>query len=178
LGEIKKLVRRRIVLAVTRREPVSLPEIEAVYRARLGAFRRVARAILGDPDAARDAVQEAFASIVRNRGSFRGEGSLEGWVWRTVVNAARMQLRAGTARPTAALGEEAAANGHAQPDPRLRAAVAALPERQRLVLFLRYYADLDYAAIAQALEISQGTVAATLNNARSSLRSVLEEVPR
>jgi RNA polymerase sigma-70 factor (ECF subfamily) len=155
-----------------------LQEIEALYRARLGAFRRVARAILGDPDAAHDAVQEAFASVVRNRGSFRGEGPFEGWVWRTVVNAARMQLRAGAARPAAPLGEEAAANGHAQPDPRLRAAVAALPERQRLVLFLRYYADLDYVAIAEALEISSGTVAATLNSARSSLRSVLEEVPR
>jgi RNA polymerase sigma factor (sigma-70 family) len=155
-----------------------LQEIEALYRARLGAFRRVARAIVGDPDAAHDAVQEAFASVVRNRSSFRGEGPFEGWVWRTVVNAARMQLRAGAARPAAPLGEEAAANGHAQPDPRLRAAVAALPERQRLVLFLRYYADLDYAAIAEALEISSGTVAATLNSARSSLRSVLEEVPR
>jgi RNA polymerase sigma factor (sigma-70 family) len=163
---------------VTGREPVPLDEIEALYRARLGAFRRVARAILGDPDAARDAVQEAFASVVRSRGSFRGEGPLEGWVWRAVVNAARMQLRAAAARPAVPLGEETAANGHAQPDPRLRAAVAALPERQRLVLFLRYYADLDYAAIAEALEISAGTVAATLNSARSSLRGVLEEVPR
>jgi len=53
-----------------------------------------------------------------------------------------------------------------------------LPERQRLVVFLRYYADLDYSAIAEALEISPGTVAATLNSARASLRSVLEEVPR
>jgi RNA polymerase sigma factor (sigma-70 family) len=167
---------RRIILPVTRREPVPLSDIEALYRARLGAFRRVARAILGDPDAARDAVQEAFASVVRSRGSFRGEGSFEGWVWRTVVNAARMQRRA--TRPAVPLDEETAANGHAHPDPQLRAAVAALPERQRLVLFLRYYADLDYAAIAETLEISPGTVAATLNSARSSLRSVLEEVPR
>jgi RNA polymerase sigma-70 factor (ECF subfamily) len=163
---------------VTKREPVPLADIEALYRARLGAFRHVARAILGDPDAARDAVQDAFASAVRSRATFRGEGSLEGWIWRTVVNAARMQLRALATHPTVPLDEEAAGNGRAHTDPRLRAAVAALPERQRLVLFLRYYADLDYAAIAQALEISPGTVAATLNSARSSLRSVLEEVPR
>jgi RNA polymerase sigma factor (sigma-70 family) len=54
--------------------------------------------------------------------------------------------------------------------------LARLPERQRLVLFLRYFADLPYDAIADALEISPGTVAATLNAAHQSLRRWLEEV--
>ena len=157
-----------------------LAEIEALYRLRLPAFRRVARGILGDAEAARDAVQEAFAQAVRKRESFRGDGSLEGWVWRSVVNAARMQRRAAEIRLTQPLAEasELAVNGH-QPDPdlRVRAVVAALPERQRLVLFLRYYADLDYATISEALEISAGTVAATLSSARSSLRPLLQEVP-
>jgi DNA-directed RNA polymerase specialized sigma24 family protein len=49
-----------------------------------------------------------------------------------------------------------------------------LPERQRLVLFLRYYADLDYHTIATALEIADGTVAATLNAAHTTLRKQLE----
>ena len=172
-------MRRRIVSTVTRDDGVPLEKIEALYRSRLGAFRRVARGILGNDDAARDAVQEAFASAVRNRRAFRGEGAFEGWVWRMVVNAARMQGRAAAAKPYGPPAfDEPAANGHAQPDPRLRAAIAALPERQRLVLFLRYFADLDYATIAEALEISPGTVAATLNAARGSLRSVLEEAPR
>jgi RNA polymerase sigma factor (sigma-70 family) len=48
-----------------------------------------------------------------------------------------------------------------------------LPERQRLALFLRYYADLDYATIAQALAISGGTVGATLNQAREALFQLL-----
>ena len=60
----------------------------------------------------------------------------------------------------------------------MRALVAALPERQRLVLFLRYYADLDYAAIAEALAISPGTVGATLSQAQRALQRRLEEVPR
>jgi RNA polymerase sigma factor (sigma-70 family) len=51
--------------------------------------------------------------------------------------------------------------------------VSALPERQRLVLFLRYYGDLDYAAIGHALEISPGTVGATLHTARSALQQLL-----
>jgi RNA polymerase sigma factor (sigma-70 family) len=54
-------------------------------------------------------------------------------------------------------------------------AIAALPERQRLVLFLRYYADLEYAAIAETLGIGLGTVGATLNHAHAALRRRLEE---
>jgi sigma-70-like protein len=46
--------------------------------------------------------------------------------------------------------------------------VAELPERQRLVVFLRYFADLDHARIAEALEIRPGTVAATLHAAHGS----------
>lgn len=55
----------------------------------------------------------------------------------------------------------------------LRARVAALPERQRLAVFLRYYADLDYAGIAAALEVDVGTVSATLNQAHRNLRARL-----
>ncbi len=156
-----------------------LVDIESLYRARQAEFRRVARAILGDSEAARDAVQEAFAQAVRSRADFRGSGSLEGWLWRTVVNAARMHRRARDGRTPRQVDafEPPHRNGHEnEPDARIRAAVASLPERQRLVLFLRYYADLDYAAIADALEISAGTVAATLSSARVSLKRQLEEV--
>ena len=48
-----------------------------------------------------------------------------------------------------------------------------LTERQREVLFLHYYADLDYTTIAQALGISSGTVGATLSAARQTLRGAL-----
>jgi RNA polymerase sigma-70 factor (ECF subfamily) len=49
-----------------------------------------------------------------------------------------------------------------------------LTERQREIVFLHYYADLDYAEIAGALGISVGTVGATLNAARRTLRMELE----
>ena len=155
----------------------TLDEIESIYRTRLPDFRRVAAAILGDRELALDAVQEGFALAVRERSSFRGDGPLEAWLWRIVVNAARAHLRG---RP-AEVNEEvlARSNGHArEADERVRAAIVLLPERQRLVLFLRYYADLDYAAIADALEISSGTVGATLNAAHGSLSRILEEVTR
>ena len=54
-----------------------------------------------------------------------------------------------------------------------------LTERQREVLFLHYYADLDYTTIAEALGISPGTVGATLTAARQTLRDALtKEVSR
>jgi RNA polymerase sigma factor (sigma-70 family) len=61
-------------------------------------------------------------------------------------------------------------------DARLAAAITLLPERQRLVVFLRYYADLDYESIAKALGIKGGTVAAALNAAHQTLRRSLQEV--
>jgi RNA polymerase sigma-70 factor (ECF subfamily) len=155
----------------------SLAEIEALYRRRLPELRRVAAAIVGDRERALDAVQEAFAAAVRRRASFRGDGPLEAWVWRIVVNHARSELRARPLRAPAA-GEGATNGDVPDADARLAAALARLTDRQRLVLFLRHYADLDYATIAETLDISAGTVAATLNAAHTALRRRLQEVPR
>ena len=155
------------------RRGASLDELEELYRSRFDVFARVAASVTGDGERARDAVQEAFATAVRKRGSFRGEGPLEAWVWRIVLNAARSDLR----RSIPAVDcEQSATNGHPERDAELRLALARLPERQRTAVFLRYYADLDYVAIGQALGIRPGTVAATLNAAHTALRSRLEEV--
>jgi RNA polymerase sigma-70 factor (ECF subfamily) len=156
------------------RRGTSLDELEELYRSRFDVFARVAASVTGDADRARDVVQEAFATAVRKRGSFRGEGPLEAWVWRIVLNAARSDVR----RSVPAVGsvQRSAANGHPEEDVELRVALARLPERQRTAVFLRYYADLDYAAIGEALGIRTGTVAATLNAAHAALRSRLEEV--
>ena len=139
----------------------------------------MAEAIAGEPELGRDAIQDAFAQAIRSRSQFRGESSLEGWVWSVVVNAARSARRRRAdvlqSAPEVAI-EPASANGSAFDD-RLRLLVAGLPERQRLVLFLRYYADLDYEGIAAALEIRPGTVGATLSQAHSAIRRHLMEVP-
>ena len=73
---------------------------------------------------------------------------------------------------------ESSDNGHWSPKTDLRKILAVLPERQRLVVFLRYYADLDYRSIADVLGIEMGTVGATLSKAQQALRQALEEVPR
>ena len=60
----------------------------------------------------------------------------------------------------------------------VRAWVASLPERQRLAIFLRYFADLDYRSIATALDVQVGTVSATLATAHAALRRAHEEAVR
>lgn len=158
-----------------KRGGAALAEIEEVYRTRVGEFRRVAAAIVCDREAAHDAVQEAFASAVRRRKTFRGDAPLEAWLWRIVVNHALSERRIA---PTLSEPFEATANGHAADgDEQLAAALLALTDRQRLVVFLRHYADLDYRTIAETLDVSPGTVAATLNQAHTALRRALEEVP-
>ena len=151
-----------------------MDELEALYRSRFDVFARVAASVTGDSERARDAVQEAFATALRKRKSFRREGPLEAWVWRIVFSAAHSDVR--RAVPAVDYDEPAATNGHPEHDAELRVALSRLPERQRTAVFLRYYADLDYAAIGGALGISTGTVAATLNSAHTALRSRLEEV--
>ena len=59
-------------------------------------------------------------------------------------------------------------------DPELAEAIRALPPRRRLVVFLRYFADLRYADIAELCGIDEGTVAATLARAHADLRRILE----
>lgn len=149
--------------------------IEATYRARASEFLRVATAITGSREGGRDAVQEALTRAFARRGTFRGSGTVEAWLWKAVVNSAR-NVRARS--PLVAEELEQDSPAHDADDERrdeVRAAVAALPERQRLALFLRYYADLDYAAIGAALGVRRGTVSATLNHAHEALRAALGE---
>jgi RNA polymerase sigma-70 factor (ECF subfamily) len=157
------------------RRPV-LAEFERVYERDFHAFVRVARAIVGDAQLAVDAVHDGFASAIRARDGYRGDGPFEAWVWRAVVNAAR---KGRAARPNLSPLPSADDLGTTEEGPgelRLTPVLLALPERQRLIVFLRYYADLDYRAIAVALEIEVGTVSAALSAAHRSLRNALQEV--
>ena len=152
-------------------------EIERIYRERYGSFLRVAVAIAGDEQLGEEVVHEAFVRALRHRRTFRGRGSREGWLYRIVVNEARRKLEGEQRRLPAEAFSGASTNGHKEHGA-VEALVAKLPERQRLALFLRHYADLDYDAIAEALGVKPGTVAATLHAAHAALRRELLEVER
>ena len=154
-----------------------LVELEALYRERWAAFARVAISLAGSAEAGREAVQEGFARAIERRDAFRGECPLEAWVWRIVVNTAKTAgVRAGREEPDTSLGPEDASDNGDRPS-EVALWVRTLPERQRVAVFLRYWADLDYRAIAEVLEIEVGTVSATLAAAHQSLRRSVQEVP-
>jgi RNA polymerase sigma-70 factor (ECF subfamily) len=151
--------------------------IARLYEQRFRAFVGGAYAVVGEPEAARDVVQEAFARALRDRRRFRGDGPLEAWLWRIVVNVARdvarrsrfADLSVDELAELATLGTDTAGGRD------LRTALRELPERQRLAVFLHYYADLPYDEVARLLDIAPGTVAASLNAARKTLRHRIEE---
>ncbi|HEX6491026.1 MAG TPA: sigma-70 family RNA polymerase sigma factor [Gaiellaceae bacterium] len=152
-------------------------ELELLYRSRYPDFVRVATAITESNPGGIDAVQEAFTQALSALGRYRHEAPLEAWVWRIVVNAALAQRRGNREVGQPERLEAASKNGTGPDRSGVRTWIANLPERQRLAVFLRYYADLDYRSIAVTLGVEVGTVSATLNAAHTALRSSLTEVP-
>ncbi len=147
-------------------------DLERLYGERYGVFLDGMSRVLRDREAAHDVVQEAFARALRQRRRFRGDGSLEAWVWRIAVNQALKQRR--ELRAVWHGDVEVAAPVALPPDDDVWEAVRSLPPRRRLVVFLRYFADLPYGEIARICDVSEGTVAATLAQAHAELAGSLE----
>ncbi len=164
--------------ALLSRMMASGPEIERalerLYRTRYRAFCRMAAAVTGDLDRGHEAVQEGFARAYAARGQFRGSGPIEAWVWRIILRTA--------GRPSASEGELPDDLAVSLPFPErneeLARALTSLAPRRRLILFLRYYADLSLRDIADTLGIAEGTVSASLTQARAELRAALDEHAR
>lgn len=140
-------------------------DLELLYRERRRGFQYALTAVTGDRESAGDAVQEAFARAMTTRRRLRNRDRLAPWVWTIALRVALdgRRLRDLPSRDVAAALPESAR------DPDLVAAIRALPPRRRTVLFLYYFADLDYQEIAELCEVSTGTVAATLSQAREGL---------
>lgn len=149
-----------------------LARIERLYERDFVAFVRVARGIVGDRERALEVVHDGFADAIRARASLRNDAALEAWVWRTVVNAARKATR----RPLVEAAREPEPVVEPPAPHALAPSLARLPERQRLVVFLRYYADLDYRRIAEVLDVEVGTVSAALAAAHRTVRRLMEGV--
>ena len=146
-------------------------QLERLYRRSFGRFVNVLASVTGSYEAGRDATQEAFARALAARTSFRGDGSLDAWVWRIALRVARerrgsLPLGGADEVPAVALVEP-------ERDPALTAALQKLPPRRRLFVFLRYFADLSYAEIAAACAVSEGTVGAALAQAKAVLADEL-----
>jgi RNA polymerase sigma-70 factor (ECF subfamily) len=139
--------------------------LEELYRDRYLGFRNALAPIAGSQEAAHDVVQEAFAVALREQRKLRRAESLAPWVWRIAY---RLALRERGRAPYDELPDDLTILDPER-DPELDEAIRSLPPQRRLVLFLRYFADFSYAEIATALDLSEGTVAATLAQARAAL---------
>jgi RNA polymerase sigma-70 factor (ECF subfamily) len=130
--------------------------------------------VAGSHDAAEDAVQEALARAwERNDPEIR---SLPAWVTRVALNLAKSRLRRvraeSKARRLRAI-EEVSAPDATRAD--VERALRALSRRQREVTVLRYYLGMEVSEIADALEVSEGTVKTQLFRARRALAELLDD---
>ncbi|HKN62733.1 MAG TPA: sigma-70 family RNA polymerase sigma factor [Gaiellaceae bacterium] len=151
--------------------------IAQLYERQFHGFLAGAYAVVGETEAARDVVQEAFARALREQDRFRGDGPLEAWLWRIVINVAHDETR--RSRSAELSGDELAEIAPLRSEFRaahdLRDELRSLPDRQRLAVFLHYYTDLPYQEVAQLLGVTPGTVGASLHAARKSLRDRIKE---
>ncbi len=164
-------------------DKVAFTQLVNRHRTRLVAL--ITRS-LGDRAAAEDIVQDTFTRAWINASSWQarapGRASYAAWLSRVAINLAIDQTR--KARPVPLDGIAEPVDPHLTPDEtvvareranRVRAAIAALPERQRIALSLTYDAELSNADGAAAMQTSVGAFELLLVRARRALRLALTD---
>jgi RNA polymerase sigma-70 factor (ECF subfamily) len=140
----------------------------------------VCRRILGHSEDALDATQEAMIAVTRGIGRFDGRAAFTTWLYRVATNAALDEGRRRSRRPqpVETLPEPVATN-HSPVDMQVGArvdvdaALARIPEEYRVAVVLRDLCDLDYAEIAEVLDVPPGTVRSRIARGRAALAGVL-----
>lgn len=131
---------------------------------------------------AEDAAQDGFVKAWRALGRFRAGAPFKPWLLRIVANEAHNRRRSAGRRANLTLRAATEdPSGGAAPSPEaglvdaerreaLLAAVDALPDEQRTVLVLRYFADLSEEETAEILDVPRGTVKSRTARALERLR--------
>jgi len=135
---------------------------------------RLARMLTADPHAGEDLVQATLLKAWSAWPRVRRTDNPDAYVRRVMVNLATQNRRRRWRGevPTAALPETPGRDEHASIDDReeLKQAVRRLPARQRAAVVLRYFGDLDDAAIADSLGCSVATVRSQISRALVTMR--------
>jgi RNA polymerase sigma-70 factor (ECF subfamily) len=146
--------------------------------------------MLGDPDEADDTAQETFVRVYHGLKGFRMESKFSTWAWRIAVNACKNKLdsKAWKERRVKADLEAADWEGaESSPSPAqeleakgrrasIEAAIARLPEDQRVLVVLRDVEGRSYEEIAENLSLNPGTLKSRLNRARAQLQEWLKDL--
>jgi RNA polymerase sigma-70 factor, ECF subfamily len=169
---------------------------EELVRTRGGQMLAVARRMLRDEDAARDAVQDAFLSAFRAIQRFDGHSQLSTWLHRIVVNAALMRMRSRQRKPEQSiepmLPRFAEDGHHAEPvlswaesgacqleaeetQALVRAGIDELPDGYRTVLVMRDIEGLSTREAAELLGATENAVKLRLHRARQALAVVIKQ---
>jgi RNA polymerase sigma-70 factor, ECF subfamily len=136
--------------------------------------------VLGDPDAAEDAAQETFLTVLRKLEGFRGDAAFTTWLHRVAVNACYDELRRKRRRPM--LHTVVEDGPEHEPGPPTEdvagtrdaaAALATIPEEFRVALVLADVQDLPYERIAEVLEVPVGTVKSRVHRGRIALAKAM-----
>lgn len=138
---------------------------------------RTAYLILGNRLDAEDAVQEAFLRAWKFRDSLSQGSNFKPWLYRVVVNTCNSKLRQEIPHRDLRSSDEGLAEISVRDDVPTRIALSNdvlsalkdLPVDLRVVVVLRYYADLSEREIAIAIGRKQGTVKSRLHEARRRL---------
>lgn len=155
---------------------------EAVIRRMIGehqtALLRLCYLYLHDVQLAEDAVQETFIKAYRTLDRFRGESSEKTWLTRIAMRTCcdmrrSFWFRRMDRRITPEMLPDRASEAE-EDETALTLAVMNLPRREREVVLLYYYQDMNMTDIADALGLTQPTVSYRLRRAREKLRQELE----
>jgi RNA polymerase sigma-70 factor, ECF subfamily len=157
-----------------------------IRRHQRGLWRIVYRTIKNEADTA-DVVQQAFIRALRSLPTFRGAASLRSWLYRIAINCALSWIRDHKREVPTDVSEMAGLDqGVRSGEPSamqlielqdreaaLRAAVAQLPPKQRLVLELRVFDDLSFREVAELAECSENTAKVNFHYALKRLRELM-----
>jgi RNA polymerase sigma-70 factor (ECF subfamily) len=174
---------------IERSQRGDLDAFNALVLAYQGQVYSVCLRMLGSPQPAEDATQEAFIAAFRAVSRFR-RGSLRAWLFRIAANVCYDELRRRRSRPQvpleASVGDERPAAEPASPDEPLEeravrqelarcleGGLASLPADQRLAVILRDVQGLAYEEVAEATGASLGTVKSRISRGRAALRDFL-----
>jgi RNA polymerase sigma-70 factor (ECF subfamily) len=167
----------------------SADDLALLYDRHAGIVYALARRILTRPEDAEEVVQDVFAQVWRDAGRYDHErASVAGWIVMLARTRAIDRLRSRRARPdhdqpAAPTAAPQLLSGARNPEQvvisadnvrHIRAALAELPEAQRSIVELAYYAGLTHAEIAEKTGVPLGTVKTRLRTAMAALRLALK----
>ncbi len=182
--QLSELDERALIEACLARQPGAFDLI--VERHQRSVYQLCYR-FVGNHEDASDLSQDVFLRAYRGLRSFRGQSSISTWLYRIGVNVCLNRVSAKTplASSTQPIEEHRFVDERMESAPerllreergeRVRAAIAALPRKQRATLVLRVYHEMSHQEIAQVLGSTVGAVKANFFHALNNLKRALTE---